>query len=293
MNAEQLSESLAAAVDAASPAVVRLDARRRHAATAVVWSEGTLVTALHVLERESDLPVGLPDGSTVTASLRGADPALDLAVLDAPGVPAGPAWHDAARLKVGHLALALARPGRGVRAAISILTRVGEAWRTPQGGQVDVWLETDLGGWPGYSGSPLVDAAGRIRGLNTSGLAPRRGLALPTETIRRSVEELRAHGRVRRGYLGVGAHPVRLGPHAAAAGQSLGLIVHAIEADGPAHRGGLALGDVLLHVGGTPVGEVEELVARLGPDTVGQPLVVRFLRGGEVAEREVTVGAKP
>lgn len=293
MNALQLSESLASAVDAAAPAVVRLDARRRHPATATVWEAGTLVTALHVLERESDIPVTLPDGGAATASLRGADPTLDLAVLDAPGVPGGPEWADTAGLRVGHLVLGLSRPGRGVRAAISIVTRVGDGWRTARGGQVDAWVETDLGAWPGLSGSPLVDAAGRIRGLNTSGLAPRRSLVLPTETLRQVVGELRVHGRVRRGYLGIGAHPVRLGPAAAAAGQSVGLLVHAVEADGPAHRGGLLLGDVVLSVAGAPVGEVEELVARLGPDTVGQAVPLRILRAGTAIDLAVTVGSKP
>lgn len=298
---ESLSTTLADAVAVVARSVVRIDARGRHGSTGTIIADDLVVTAAHTIEREQDITVGLPDedgptqvrdGGPVPATLLGSDPHTDIALLQVPGVRAAVTFAPVDGLRLGALALTVGRPGR-LRAAISILTVLDGPWRTPGGGRVDRWIETDLGGWPGFSGSPLLNTRGEVLGINTAGLAPRRSLALPGETILRIVASIRAHGRVRRGWLGIGAQPVRL-PAASAVqvGRPWGLLVVSIAPDSPAERGGLLLGDTLLALDGAAVGRVEELVAALDADRIGQSVAVTVLRAGEVREVPLTLGGR-
>ncbi|MCH8206774.1 MAG: serine protease, partial [Chloroflexi bacterium] len=209
----RLSEDLADTVDQAGPSVVRVEARRRLPASGIVWSsDGVIVTAHHVIERDDNIKIGLPDGSSVAASLVGRDPTTDVAVLKArDGVLERPASKGGAGApRVGHMVLALGRPGQSVLATLGIVSALGDAWRTPAGGSVDRYLQTDLVMYPGFSGGPLVDAAGQVLGLNTSALLRGVSLTVPVPTLRRVVDDLLAHGRVRRARLGIGIQPTRL-----------------------------------------------------------------------------------
>src|SRR5205807_230237 len=144
--------------------------------------------------------------------------------------------------RVGHLVLALGRPGGKVLSTLGIVSAIGEGWRTRGGGDLDSYLQTDVVMYPGFSGGPLVDASGQVIGLNTSGM---RGanLTIPVTTVQRVVSALLAHGRVKHGYLGVGAQPVKL-PAALAQqlGQETALLLASVEPDSPAEKGGLLLG---------------------------------------------------
>lgn len=111
---------------------------------------------------------------------------------------------------MGHFALSLGRPGANVRATMGIISALGKAWRTPAGGPVDRYLQTDTVMYPGFSGGPLVDAQGRFIGLNTSALVRGVSITVPAPTLERVVRDLQEHGSVRRDYLGVGAQPTRL-----------------------------------------------------------------------------------
>ena len=290
-----LSDALAATVATAGAGVVRVEARGRIPASGILWSpDGVIVTAHHVVEREENIGVGLPDGQTVAAALVGRDPTTDLAVLraDAKGLtPAAVAEPDS--LRVGHLALALGRPGQTVQATLGIVSALGEEWRTPAGGQVDAYLQTDLVMYPGFSGGPLVDVSGRVLGLNTSALLRGISLTLPTPTLRRVVEALLTHGRVRRGYLGVGAQGVRL-PAALEQqlGQETGLLLISVEPDGPAGQAGLLLGDTIIALDSQPVRHMDDLLALLGGERVGVSTPVRIVRGGVVQELQVTIGER-
>jgi S1-C subfamily serine protease len=106
--------------------------------------------------------------------------------------------------------LALGRPGRSVQATLGIVSALGDSWRTPAGGRLDRYLQTDVVMYPGFSCGPLVDATGQVLGLNTSALLRGISLIVPGPTLRRVIETLLAHRRMRRGYLGVGVQPVRL-----------------------------------------------------------------------------------
>jgi S1-C subfamily serine protease len=289
---EQVSESLAGVVERTAPSVLRVEGRRRRAASGVAWSEDVVVTAHHALEWD-EAAIGLAEGKTDKAVLVGRDPGTDIAALRVPGARLSPAaWTDVDGLKVGHLVLAVSRPGRTAQARLGMVAALADGWRTPSGGKVDRYLQTDLALHAGFSGSALVDAAGRVRGMNTAGLLRGTATAMPTATVRRVVESLLAHGQVRRGYLGIGAQPVRL-PAGIETGadQAAALLVSSVQADSPAARAGLMLGDVILALDGHPLTHPADLLPLLDEDRIGATSRARVLRGGEVREIEIVIGA--
>lgn len=290
-----LSAELAALVRAAGEGVVRVSARPHFGASGIVWSaDGVIVTADHVIEREDRIEVGLADGRTVEARLVGRDPSTDLAVVraEAGGLKAARPG-SIEELQVGHIVLALARPGREVQATLGIVSALGGPWRTLTGGQLDRYLQTDVAMHPGFSGGPLVAADGSVVGLNSSALARGVSVAVPITTLGRVVETLLTHGRVRRAYLGIASHPVRL-PDAVRerVGRAMGLVVVSVEGGSPADRAGLTVGDVIIAVGDQPVSRPDELLAQLTADRIGKPLPVRVLRGGQPVEVVVTPGER-
>ena len=290
-----LSDALAATVQAASAGVVRVEGRSRLPASGIVWSpDGVIVTAHHVVERDDNIGVGLPDGHTVPATLVGRDPSTELAVLRAQATGlTPPAWTESDGLRVGHLVLALGRPGPSVLATLGIVSALGQGWSTPIGGRLDRYLQTDVTMYPGFSGGPLVDVEGRVVGLNSSALLRGITLTIPTPTLDRVVDTLLAHGRIRRGYLGVGAQPVRL-PEAPATqlDQETGLLLVSVVPGGPAEQGSLFLGDIIVSLAGRPVRHLDDLLSLLGEAQVGIPASVRIVRGGQLQELSVIIGER-
>jgi S1-C subfamily serine protease len=290
---EQLSDSLAAVVERTAPAVVRVEGRRRGAASGVAWSEDVVVTTHHALEWDEDITVGLPEGKTDKAVVAGRDPGTDIAALRLPGARLVPAsWTDVDGLKVGHLVLSVSRPGRTAQARLGMVAALADSWRTPSGGRVDRYLQADLSLHPGFSGSALVDVAGRVRGLNTAGLLRGTATAMPASTVRRVVESLLAHGHVRRGYLGIGAQPVRLPGGIEEGEKTAALLVISVQAASPAERAGLMLGDVLLALDGHPLAHPADLLPLLDEDRIGTAARARVVRGGEARDVEIVIGAR-
>jgi S1-C subfamily serine protease len=290
---ESLSDALAGAVETAGPSIVRVEGRRRLPASGVVFAaDGIIVTAHHVLEQDENIGIGLADGRTVSATVVGRDPTTDVALLRAPlsGLPVA-TWAGADTLHVGHLALALGRPGQSVMATLGIVSALKKDWRTPAGGELDYYLQTDALMYPGFSGGPLVSASGKFLGINTSAMLRGVTLTIPAGTLRRVADALLAHGRVRRGYLGVTAQTVRL-PAALAeqAGQTTGLLLGAVEPNSPAELGGLFMGDTIIALDGQPVLELDDLLALLNGERVRQAVPVRIVRGGQVSEVRVVIG---
>jgi len=293
---KDFSKELADTAETAGGSVVRVEARRRLPASGVVWSaEGLVVTASHVVEREEEILVGLPEGGQAEATFVGRDPGTDLALLKAEAKALTVAeWGDAGELRVGNIILALGRPGRTVQATLGILSARGEGWRTPLGGEIDLFLRTDALMAPGFSGGPLVGAAGKVYGVNSSALSREAGIAIPTATIGRVVSDLAAHGRVRRGYLGVGVQPVRLPSGLSEkTGQDSGLLLTSVEDDGPAHHAGLMLGDVIIAFDDASTRSMPDLLGLLTGERVGSSVGVKVVRAGKVEERKVTVGERP
>ena len=291
----ELSAALATAVSQADSGIVRVEGRRRLGATGIVWSaEGLILTANHVVRQDEGLTVGLPDGSRVAASLVGRDPSTDLAVLKAEASGLTPLTEgNKQELGVGNLVLALGRPGRTVQATLGIVSALGEGWRTRLGGQIDRYLQTDVVMYPGFSGGPLVDAAGQLIGLNTSALGRGVSLTIPTPTLARVADALQAHGRVQRGYLGVSTQRVHLPDELKAElEQKRGLLVVSVEKDSPAAKAGLTMGDTLVSFADNAVQSHDDLLALLAGDVVGTAVPAKFVRGGQVHTTEITVAAR-
>jgi S1-C subfamily serine protease len=288
-----LSDALAAAVETAGKSVVRVEGRRRLPASGVVWSaDGVVVTAHHVVEQDENIEIGLADGSSIKATVAGRDPTTDIAVLRARANGLTPAsWADPGDLKVGHLVLALGRPGETVMATFGIVSALSKDWRMPTGGKLDYYLQTDVVMYPGFSGGPLVDVAGRALGLNSSALLRGISITVPATDLRSTVETLLAHGRVRRGYLGVGAQVVRLpAPLASQLNQETGLLLGSVEAGSPAEHAGLFMGDTIVALDGQPVRHLDDLLALLSGDRFDKAAPARIVRGGQVMEVSVVIG---
>src|SRR5438093_5434027 len=289
----QLSDELATAVETAGRSIVRVNGRRRQAASGLVWAaDGLIVTADHVIEREEDLSVGLPDGKEVKATIVGRDPGTDLAVLRAESSGLTPIAQ-AEGVKVGGIVLAVARPSDSVSATLGVVSAVGGQVRTMRGGQLDGFIRTDAVLYPGYSGGALIDTAGRAVGLSTSHFGQGAGFAIRIGTVQRVAEALRTGGRVKRGYLGVSSQPVAL---PAAIRQQLGLeqesglLLVGVEPGGPAEQGGLLIGDLLIALAGDPIRDTDDLQRALGSDRVGQAISARVVRGGQATDLSLTVG---
>jgi S1-C subfamily serine protease len=287
---------MADAVAIAGAATVLVDARRRLPASGIIYSSNFVLTAEHVVERDDDLRIVTPDGSELTASVAGRDPGNDLALLKVEGanlLPAGPAPQDA---RIGQLVLALGRPTRdGIEASLGVVSAVNGPVRTWRGGLLERSLRTDTIPYPGFSGGPLVDAAGRVLGLNTSGLARGVSLSIPVSLAWQVADTLEKHGHVRRGYLGIRSQPVNLPvaqQQALGREQESGLLLVGIEDGSPAEQAGLLVGDILVGISGTPLADPDELLARLTGAIVGQPTPVQVLRGGQPATITVTIGER-
>src|SRR5881397_515897 len=290
---QSLSTELADAVEPAGRAVVAIHARRRIPASGVHWRPGVVVATNHTISRDENITATLPDGTTAPATLAGRDPSTDLAVLKLAGQKAATA---SLRLdpppKVGELVIALGRPGPSLTASWGVVSRVDGPWRTWQGAEIDSLLRLDLAIYDGFSDH----AAGRVLGINTSGLARGVPVTVPVATVERVVTELLERGTIRRAYLGIGTQPVRV-PESLARKLELegdvALLIVSVESGGPADRDGVLLGDVLLELDGAAVRDSADVLAKLGGDRVGRPLAARVIRGGQVKTFQVTPSERP
>jgi S1-C subfamily serine protease len=276
-----LSDGLAAAVETASAYTLLVDARKRYPASGIAYAADLVLTADHVVTREEDVHVGLPDGKSLPATIAGRDPGSDLAVLRLAEKALKPA-KTATSAKVGQLVLALGRPSSaGMQASFGIITSISGPARTWRGGLLDQFYQTQTIPYPGFSGGPLVDAAGALLGLNTSGLTRGEALTIPSGVAWTIAQSLAEHGAVKRGYLGVRTQPV-----------DNGLLVLWLEKEGPAEKGGLMVGDILTKVNGQSLSDADDLFSALHGDVVGKPVDVEVLRGGQPQTLKVTVGER-
>ncbi len=279
-------------VERLAPHVVRVDGGHRWGGSGTVWADDLVVTANHVVERDENIELGLADGSTLGASVVGRDPSTGLALLRTDKKSLSPApFRTLDELRVGHFVVSLGRPGKSLRASFGIVSTLGAEYRTGHGGTVERYLESDADVPPGWSGGVLVDLDGKALGVTHRGLVRGAAVALPKVTLERVIAELAAHGKVRRGFLGVGVHPVRL-PDAVAksAGQAIGLLVNAVAPDSPAEKGGLHLGDVILSLDGTEVNHPFAL-AQVLRGKVDVDVSLKIVRAGAVSDVKLSLSS--
>jgi S1-C subfamily serine protease len=294
---DAVSQDLAHAVEQISRSVVSVNARRHLSSSGVYWRDGIIVTAAHTIRRAEDISVILPSGQKVAASLTGADPSTDLAVLKVNGEELfAPAFGDTSQLKVGHLVLAIGRGAqRGLNATVGIVGVLSGEWRTWRGGLIDQFIGLDLGLHPGAAGGPLIDSHSRVLGINTSALSRNVALAIPVTTVNRVVEHVLEKGHIGRGYLGLGMQAVSL-PEELKNTLNLpadsGLIVISVDPEGPGSKAGVLFGDVIVALEATAVTGVRDLQAFLGPESVGKTIAVSIIRGGKPVEASVTIAER-
>ena len=283
-----LSTELADVVGKVGKSVVAVDARPRFGSSGVFWRPGIVVTAEHTIRREEEIEIALPDGKKTTASVAGSDPGTDLAVLKVEGYAGDAPALASADPAPGNLALSIGRsPDSGVNATMGIISAVSGSWRTWRGGRLDRYIRLDLTLFPASSGGLVVNTNGEAIGIATSVLSRIAGLAIPASTVNRVVDEILSRGHVARGYLGVGLQPVELPDH------HKGLIVLSLEADGPAAKAGVLIGDVLVSLGGTAVTDTDDIQSVLEHHAVGQTIEAGVVRGGSAVKIGVVIGERP
>jgi S1-C subfamily serine protease len=289
------SNGLTAAVEKGGGSTILVDARKRYPASGIAYTDDLILTADHVVTREDEIKVLLPDGRSLAATIAGRDPGSDLALLRLAEKALTPA-KTSEEVKIGQLVLALGRPSsEGMQASWGIVTAISGPTRTFRGGMLDRYIQTETTPYPGFSGGPLIDTEGAVLGLNTSGLTRGSSLTIPVPVAWRVAEALAQHGSVKRGYLGVRTQPVDV-PEAARQAlqreQNHGLLVLWLEEGGPAERGGLLVGDILVAVNAQPVVDADDLFVALTGETVGKAIAVDVLRGGQPETVQVTVGER-
>jgi S1-C subfamily serine protease len=278
-----ISSSLADVVAQASPAIVSVHSHRSRA-SGFVWKPGLVVTADEALADEGEVAIRLADGTEHGASIVGRDHTTDVALLRveakhitpvalSPGVPA-----------LGSLAVVVAAE-RGVpTSSLGMVSLVGERWRSLRGGDIDARIELDVRLHRSHEGALALDASGRAFGMAV--LGPRRVLTIPAATIERVAARLETHGRIARGYLGLGLQPVRLD-------DGVGAMVMSVDKQGPAAGAGVRQGDVIVAINNERIAGVRALIRSLGPDSVGSTVDLAVQRAGAPVSVKLTIGERP
>ena len=294
-----LSQELANALEKVSGSIVAVHGGHRLAGSGIHWRSGLIVTASHMIRRDSELSITLPERQSAEATLVGRDPSTDVAVLKIERTAGLSTVQttSTAGLKVGHLVIAVGRSHLGDLAASSgIVARLGGPWRTWKGGAIDQLMRPDVTLYPGQSGSALLNAQGQVLGMNTVALARMAPITVPTATVERVLGELLEHGHIRRPHLGLAMQRVSIPDDIRGklkAESATGLLVAQVEADGPGNKAGVMLGDVLINFQGQVTGDlstVQEALAKLRP---GDQAKIRVIRGGEKRELSVIIGDRP
>ena len=286
-----LSTELGKIATAASASAVRVHARRGPAASGIVWRPGLIVTADEAVEADDGIKVTLPDGSTTTATLAGRDPSTDIALLRCAGAT-GSAPAAAGMASVGQLAIALGHGRHGALAAMVMVSAVSGPWQSQRGGRIEQFIGLDMRSDRRLEGASLLSSGGGLIGMVAAG-PHHTHLAIPAATIDRVAVQLDAHGKIARGYLGLGLQPVEVPPASGATEKRRGIMVVSVDAAGPGHSAGVLQGDIVVAWNGEPVGSVHAVFRRLGTETVGQGVDLALLRAGQPAAARLIIGERP
>ena len=265
----------------------------------VLAADGLIVTNHHVIDAAEDIEVIAPDGRRAKAKIVGGDPETDLAVLRVSLSELKPiAVGNAEEARVGDPVLAIGNPfGVGQTVTMGIISALG---RNQLGiNTFENFIQTDAAINPGNSGGPLVDAEGRLLGINTAiysrtGGSLGIGFAIPVSTVRNVVDQIVATGAVTRGYIGV--EPQDITPEMAEAfklPRREGAIIAGLLRNGPAEKAGVKVGDILLEVDGQTVRNTAGMLNLISQLKPGAQADLKFLREGKEISLKVQVGKRP
>jgi S1-C subfamily serine protease len=278
-----LSSALIATVAQAAPSLVSVHSHRSRA-SGFVWKPGLVVTADEALAEDGEIVVLLADGSEKMAVIAGRDHTTDIALLRVDDLTAPPANLTTDVPALGALAAIVAADQGTPISALAMISKSAERWRSLRGGEIDARIELDTRLRRSSEGGLVLGVAGQAIGMAVSG--PRRTLVIPTATLARVASRLETHGRIARGYLGVGLQPVKLD-------DGVGAMVMSVDKTGPAAAAGLRQGDVITTFNDESVSGVRALLRKLGPDSVGSVIELSGLRGGEPFRLSLTIGERP
>lgn len=259
----------------------------RSQSSGFIWRPGVIVTAEQALPEEGEVTVTLPGGDRVATQLVGRDPTTDVALLRFDQANLQPVLLATSPVLAGALAIAVGAEDGGPAAALGLVSRAAGPWRSMRGGEIDARIELDLRLRQSAEGGLAIDAAGKAIGMVVFG-PRRRVLVIPSATIERVAAKLESHGRVPRGYLGLGLRPIAI-----EGGDRSGAIVMSIDPQGPGAAAGIHQGDILVAWNGEPIRHVQSLLRALGPDSVGQKITLELRRAGEPRQVPLTIAERP
>lgn len=256
--------------------------------------DGLIVTNSHVIAGARRIDVTLPGRDTQGARVVGDDPHTDIALLSVSGHDLPFAEFGSSRkLDVGSIAVAIGNPfGFAWSVTAGVVSALGRSLRTESGRLVDDVVQTDAALNPGNSGGPLVGSDGRVIGVNTAIFLRSQGIcfAIAVDTAEWVALKLLRDGRVRRGYLGIGAQTAPISTRVIRGlglSQSTGAFVTMVESDGPAATAGIRDGDIILALGGQTVSGVDDLHRLLTEEAEGRSTEISVLRGVQLRRLSV------
>jgi len=277
------SSAIAGLAAKAAPSIVSVHSRRSRA-TGFVFKSGFVITADEALADEGEVHVRLADGTSRTATVAGRDHTTDIALLRVDTAALVPIKLSADTPALGALSIVVAAERGTPTSALGSVSLAGGRWRSLRGGDIDARIELDVRLPHSHQGGLALDAAGNAIGMAVRGA--RRVLVIPAATIERVAGRLESHGRVARGYLGLGLQPVRLD-------DGVGAMVMSVDKTGPSATAGLRQGDVIVGWNDQTLSSVRTLLHALGPESVGSVVDLAVRRGGEPAQFKVTIGERP
>ncbi|HLP42275.1 MAG TPA: trypsin-like peptidase domain-containing protein [Fibrobacteria bacterium] len=283
------SRTVIGAAERVSPSVVSVEVKAGGTGSGFVYTpDGFILTNSHVVRAAAGggrIEVGLLDGSRHEASLIGDDPDTDIAVIRITAAGLVPAvLGDSQSVRVGQLLVAIGNPfGFQTTVTAGVASALGRSMRSTTGRLIDNVIQTDAALNPGNSGGPLVDSRGEVVGVNTAIIRPAQGIcfAIAVNTAKRVASQLMQKGRITRGYLGLGGQDVPLHRRVVryhGLPVEEGILAVTVEPGSPAEKAGLKEGDVVLAIGGIPVGGLDDLHRLLTEEGIGVPTTLSVLR---------------
>jgi S1-C subfamily serine protease len=293
------SRAVSGVVERIGPTVVRVEVARAPGARlgggvgsgVVITPDGLILTNSHVVDG-GQVRVATADGRSLGASVLGDDPDSDIALLraDSQTALASARLGDSKRLRRGQLVVAIGNPlGFESTATAGIVSALGRSLRSRTGRMIEDVIQTDAALNPGNSGGPLVASNGEVVGINTAIIQGAQGLcfAVASNTASFVLGELLAHGRVRRGSLGIAAQTVPLARRIAfAAGleQGSAAMIMSLDPQGAATMAGLLAGDRIVSFDGVRVTGIDDLIRLLDAGRIGKAVTVQLVRGTTLIE---------